>query len=85
MAYYTLDFKRDPKGAKYWRNRLLKVASNYPKYQFAIGARKDFENTIFEDLGGNDSWGDKAPKIVIWGADWAAYRMEIGQNCQVVG
>ena len=84
MAYYTLDFKRDPKGAKYWRNRLLKVASEMTDkpYQFAIGARKDFENTIFEELGGNDSWGEKAPKIVIWDESWNTYRMEIGQNCE---
>merc|ERR1712226_849730 len=90
MAYYNVDFKRDPKGTKYWRNRLLKVASQLDqtngkspfKYQFAIGARKEFENTIFEELGGNDSWGEKGPKIVIWDEDWNTYRMEIGQNCQ---
>ena len=60
-------FENPTKGTKYWRNRLLKVASQLDqvtgkspfKYQFAIGARKEFENTIFEELGGNDSWGEK--------------------------
>ena len=67
LANHRAEFEILKKGTKYWRNRLLKVASQLEeqngkspfKYQFAIGARKEFENTIFEELGGNDSWGEK--------------------------
>jgi len=74
MAYYQVDFNKDPKGTKYWRNRVMKVATDYPQYQFAVGARKDFEKMILDDLGGNDQWGSKAPKIVLWDEQFDSFR-----------
>ena len=74
MAYYQVDFVKDPKGTKYWRNRILKVAQDYPEFQFAAGARKDFEKLILDDVGGTANWGEKAPKIVIWDEKWDSYR-----------
>ena len=62
----------------------MKVAKDFPQYQFAVGARKNFENQILDDLGGNADWGQKAPKIVLWDERWDSYRMEIGQNCDPV-
>lgn len=29
VVYYNVDYERDPKGTNYWRNRVLKVASQY--------------------------------------------------------
>lgn len=84
MAYYQVDFLKDPKGTKYWRNRIMKVAVDYPEFQFAVGARKDFEKMILDDLGGNAQWGAKGPKMVIWNKQFDSFRMEIGQNCDPV-
>lgn len=80
-AYYQVDFTKDPKGSRYWRNRIMKVAVDYPEFQFVVGARKDFEKLILDDLGGSKDWGEKGPKIVIWDKKYDSYRMEIGQNC----
>jgi hypothetical protein len=41
-----------------------------------VGARKKFADTIFEDLGGNESWGFDAPKIVIWDKRYNSYVMD---------
>lgn len=46
------------------------------KYQFAVGARKLFADTIFEDLGGHEGWGEDAPKIVLWDRHWNAFIMD---------
>ena len=64
MAYYKLDWDRQGSKAKYWRNRLIKFSLEQTDdlmfdYQFAIGARKHFADTIFEDLGGHEGWGEK--------------------------
>jgi len=45
-------------------------------YQFAVGSRKHFADTIFEDLGGHEGWGETAPKVVLWDRSWNAFRME---------
>ena len=64
MAYYKLDWDRQGSKANYWRNRIIKFSMDQTDdlmfdYQFAIGARKHFADTIFEDLGGNEGWGEK--------------------------
>ena len=89
MAYYKLSFEKNASQAKYWRNRLLKFAVEQTddlmfEYQFAVGARKQFVDTIFEDLGGHEGWGEKAPKVVIWDRNWQVFRMEedLQPNCE---
>lgn len=48
VAYYNVDYKKNPKGSNYWRNRILKVAKNFPKLNFAISAKDDFQHELNE-------------------------------------
>lgn len=58
IAYYNVDYVKNPKGTNYWRNRILKVASNYNgDYQFAISSKDDFQHELNEY--GYDYTGDK--------------------------
>lgn len=44
IGYYDVDYKKNPKGTNYWRNRFLKVASQYKdKLTFAISHIKEMK------------------------------------------
>ncbi|CAD5210018.1 unnamed protein product [Bursaphelenchus xylophilus] len=44
---YNLDYVKDPKGSNYWRNRVLKVATDYKrKVYFAVSNKEDYSNEI---------------------------------------
>jgi len=47
-VYYRVDWKRDPKGTRYWRNRVARVAKKVPEVTFAIAAKSDYNNKIQE-------------------------------------
>jgi len=50
-AYYKLDWRMDPKGGKYYRNRVARVAKKFvDKVTFAVAAKQDFQRQI-------DDWG----------------------------
>ncbi|CRK99496.1 CLUMA_CG012815, isoform A [Clunio marinus] len=58
VAYYTVDYQKNPKGTNYWRNRVLKVAKEWEgKVNFAISAKDDFQHELNEY--GYDYVGDK--------------------------
>lgn len=58
VAYYGVDYAKNPKGTNYWRNRVLKVASEYQgAYTFAISSKDDFQHELNEY--GLDFVGDK--------------------------
>ena len=43
VVYYNVDYVKDPKGTNYWRNRVLKVATEFKrKMHFAVSNRDDF-------------------------------------------
>ncbi|KAF7638195.1 Protein disulfide-isomerase [Meloidogyne graminicola] len=47
IVYYNVDYARDPKGSNYWRNRVLKVATEYKrKAYFAVSNKDEFSNEI---------------------------------------
>jgi len=49
IAYYGVDYKKNPKGTNYWRNRILKVAQEYKKdYTFAISSKDEFQYEMNE-------------------------------------
>lgn len=49
VAYYNVDYAKNPKGTNYWRNRVLKVAKQYEgQYRFAISAKDDFQHELDE-------------------------------------
>lgn len=49
VAYYAVDYVKNPKGTNYWRNRILKVAKDYSNdFTFAISAKDDFQHELNE-------------------------------------
>uniref|UniRef100_A0A0N5BWA7 Protein disulfide-isomerase n=1 Tax=Strongyloides papillosus TaxID=174720 RepID=A0A0N5BWA7_STREA len=51
IVYYNIDYVKDPKGSQYWRNRVLKVASEFKrKAYFAVSAKEEFGDEI-ESIG----------------------------------
>lgn len=58
IAYYSVDYIKNPKGTNYWRNRILKVAKAYTgPYRFAISSKDEFQHELNEY--GYDYTGDK--------------------------
>lgn len=58
VAYYAVDYTKNPKGTNYWRNRILKVAKEFHgKINFAISNKDDFQHELNEY--GYDYTGDK--------------------------
>lgn len=58
IAYYAVDYVKNPKGTNYWRNRILKVVKPYTgQYSFAIASKDDFQHELNEY--GYDYTGDK--------------------------
>lgn len=58
VAYYAVDYVRNPKGTNYWRNRIIKVAKEFPKLNFAISSKDDFQHEL-NDFGIDFVKGDK--------------------------
>lgn len=51
VAYYAVDYVKNPKGTNYWRNRIMKVAKDYAKeydYTFAISSKDEFQHELNE-------------------------------------
>ncbi|KAJ8955403.1 hypothetical protein NQ318_003501 [Aromia moschata] len=49
IAFYSVDYVKNPKGTNYWRNRILKVAKGFKgKVTFAISATDEFQHEINE-------------------------------------
>nr|BAN20701.1 protein disulfide isomerase [Riptortus pedestris] len=49
VAYYSVDYVKNPKGTNYWRNRIMKVAQSFAKdFNFAVSAKDDFQHELNE-------------------------------------
>lgn len=48
VAYYNVDYVKNPKGTNYWRNRVRKIAKDFPEYTFAIASKDEFQNELNE-------------------------------------
>lgn len=73
VAYYGVDYEKNPKGTNYWRNRVLKVATEFQgKINFAISAKDDFQHELNEF--GYDFAGDK-PVILARDAKSLKYKL----------
>ncbi|CAN9503564.1 unnamed protein product [Ophioblennius macclurei] len=59
-AYYDLDYHHNPRGSNYWRNRVLKVASQYKGrgLMFSVANKKDFLSELEEEYGLGTSDGE---------------------------
>ncbi|XP_046434463.1 protein disulfide-isomerase A3 [Neodiprion pinetum] len=58
VAYYNVDYVKNVKGTNYWRNRILKVAKDFPSLNFAISSKDDFQHEL-NDYGISFTKGDK--------------------------
>ncbi|KOC68190.1 Protein disulfide-isomerase A3 [Habropoda laboriosa] len=58
VAYYAVDYVKNPKGTNYWRNRIIKVAKDFPNLNFAISSKDDFLHEL-NDFGIDFVKGDK--------------------------
>ncbi|CAD5206829.1 unnamed protein product [Bursaphelenchus okinawaensis] len=62
---YNLDYVKDPKGSNYWRNRVLKVATDYKrKVYFAVSNKEDYANDI-EKFGLGDRKESDKPLVTM--------------------
>ena len=62
VAYYDVDYVKNAKGTNYWRNRVMKVAKNFPSLRFAVSNKDDFMQEVNE-FGIGMITGDK-PKVI---------------------
>ncbi|RZC35474.1 Thioredoxin domain containing protein [Asbolus verrucosus] len=47
IAYYDIDYSKNPKGTNYWRNRILKIALQYKnQITFAMSSKDDFHHEL---------------------------------------
>jgi len=53
VAYYQVDWKKNLKGTRYWRNRVARVAKKFPHITFAVASKSDYNNKMSD-------WGWKA-------------------------
>ncbi|XP_077119693.1 protein disulfide-isomerase A3 [Ranitomeya variabilis] len=61
VAYYDVDYEKNPKGSNYWRNRVMMVAKKFldagHQLNFAVANRKSFAHEVTE-FGLDASAGD---------------------------
>ncbi|CAG9855022.1 unnamed protein product [Phyllotreta striolata] len=49
VAYFNVDYVKNPKGTNYWRNRILKVAKEFVgKANFAVSSTDEFQHELNE-------------------------------------
>jgi protein disulfide isomerase family A protein 3 len=73
-AYYSVDYTKNAKGTNYWRNRVMKVATEFSNYNFAVANKDDFQGEL-SDLGFDYVSGEK-PVIAARDEDGLKYKME---------
>lgn len=62
-VFFDVDYIKNPKGTNYWRNRVLKVAKEFPTVQFAISNADVFAGEV-EEFGLKPSTGKDATPVV---------------------
>nr|AFK11227.1 protein disulfide-isomerase A3 [Callorhinchus milii] len=67
VAYYDVDYEKNPKGSNYWRNRVMLVAKKFldagQKLHFAVASHKSFSHDLSEF--GLDSASGEVPVVAI--------------------
>jgi len=74
VAYFGVDYAKNPKGTNYWRNRVLKVGKEFPGFNFAISNKDDFMHELGE-FGLDGPTGDK-PVVGAKDGKGLKYKME---------
>ncbi|XP_060931959.1 protein disulfide-isomerase A3 [Limanda limanda] len=77
VAYYDVDYEKNPKGSNYWRNRVMKVAKSFldqgKKLKFAVANKNMFSNDVSEF--GLDGSSGELPLVAIRTAKGDKYIM----------
>ncbi|KAF7657957.1 hypothetical protein LDENG_00019990 [Lucifuga dentata] len=77
VAYYDVDYDKNPKGSNYWRNRVMKVAKSFldqgKKLNFAVASKNVFSHEVAEF--GLDSSSGELPVVAIRSAKGDKYVM----------
>ncbi|XP_028305825.1 protein disulfide-isomerase A3 [Gouania willdenowi] len=77
VAYYDVDYEKNPKGSNYWRNRVMKVAKGFldqgKKLNFAVANKNMFSHDVSEF--GLDSSAGELPVVAIRTAKGDKYVM----------
>ncbi|XP_062245483.1 protein disulfide-isomerase A3 [Platichthys flesus] len=67
VAYYDVDYEKNPKGSNYWRNRVMKVAKSFldqgKKLTFAVASKSLFSHDVSEF--GLDGSSGELPLVAI--------------------
>uniref|UniRef100_A0A6M2DV45 Protein disulfide-isomerase n=1 Tax=Xenopsylla cheopis TaxID=163159 RepID=A0A6M2DV45_XENCH len=74
VAYYDVDYVKNAKGTNYWRNRVLKVAKEQTKVNFAVSSKADFQHELNEY--GIDHVKDDKPVVLARNAKGQKYIMQ---------
>jgi protein disulfide isomerase family A protein 3 len=83
VAYYSVDYVKNPKGTNYWRNRVLKVAKAHSGFNFAISNKDDFQHELSE-YGFDYVKGDK-PVVAAKDAKGQKYKMTEEFSMETLG
>ena len=77
VAFYDVDYVKNPKGTNYWRNRILKVAQNYKdSMSFAVSNAQQFAGEL-EEFGAEPPRDrDATPVVTARNEKGEKYKME---------
>lgn len=77
-AYYNVDYIRNIKGTNYWRNRIMKVATQFQGrgLNFAVADRQEFQDELEEEFGLGLSEEGDIPLITIRTSAGHKYNMQ---------
>uniref|UniRef100_A0A671Q2U9 Protein disulfide-isomerase A3 n=1 Tax=Sinocyclocheilus anshuiensis TaxID=1608454 RepID=A0A671Q2U9_9TELE len=77
-SYYIVDYLRNLKGTNYWRNRIMKVATQFQDrgLSFAVADRQEFQDELEEEFGLGSSEGGDIPLVTIRTREGHKYSMQ---------
>uniref|UniRef100_A0A8C1Y0P1 protein disulfide-isomerase n=1 Tax=Cyprinus carpio TaxID=7962 RepID=A0A8C1Y0P1_CYPCA len=77
-AYYNVDYLRNLKGTNYWRNRIMKVVTQFQDrgLSFAVADRQEFQDELEEEFGLGSSEGGDIPLVTIRTREGHKYSMQ---------
>uniref|UniRef100_A0A673Y9E0 protein disulfide-isomerase n=1 Tax=Salmo trutta TaxID=8032 RepID=A0A673Y9E0_SALTR len=78
VAYYDVDYLRNIKGTNYWRNRVMKVVTQFQSQglSYAVANRAEFHDELEEEFGLGPSDGGELPLITIRNREGNKYSMQ---------
>jgi len=79
VAYYAVDYTKNPKGTNYWRNRVAKVCKEFTEVKCAVSNKDDFQHELSEY--GFDYVSGDAP--VVAGKDAAGLKFKMEEEFSV--